>query len=141
MANNNQLSFPLNQSAAPTTPSVVEKAISKAETFLKAVNAKYIVVLPDGSVISHGELELAQPKQALKRKRRDSSVPHGSYTVLLQANGLDSMEKSDVIKFDTGAFVPEAVRGVACSRAAKLWGAGSVITTVVGTTVEILRVN
>jgi hypothetical protein len=61
MANNNQLSFPLNQST--TTPSVVEKAISKAETFLKAVNAKYIVVLPDGSVISHGELELA-PTQA-----------------------------------------------------------------------------
>ena len=139
---NNQLAFPLAQStAAPTTSSVVEKAISKAETMLKAVNAKYIVVLPDGSVISQGGLELAQPKQAIKRKRRDSDVPYGAYTILLQANGLDQMEKSDVIRVDAGAFSPEAVRGVACSRAAKLWGAGSVITTVVGTNVEILRVN
>jgi hypothetical protein len=139
MANTNQLSFPLNTSS--TTPSVVEKAISKAETFLKAVNAKYIVVLPDGSVISQGGLELAQPKQEGKRKRRDASVPHGAYTVLLQAKGLDNMEKSDVLQVDVGAMSPESVRGVACSRAAKLWGAGSVITTVNGSTVEILRVS
>ena len=141
MANNNQLSFPLNQSAAPTTSSVVEKAISKAETFLKAVNAKYIVVLPDGSVISHGELELAQPKQAGKRKRRDMSVPHGGYTSVLQIGGFDKMEKSDVLQFDVGTMSAEAVRGVACSRAAKMWGAGSVITTVSGQVVEVLRVS
>lgn len=139
MANNNQLSFPLAQST--TTPSVVEKAISKAETFLKAVNAKYIVVLPDGSVISHGELELAQPKQAGKRKRRDMSVPHGGYTSFLQIGGFDKMEKSDVLQFDVGTMSAEAVRGVACSRAAKMWGAGSVITTVSGQVVEVLRVS
>ena len=139
MANNNQLSFPLAQST--TTHSVVDKAISKAETFLKAVNAKYIVVLPDGSVISHGGLELTQPKQAGKRKRRDLSVPHGGYTVLLQANGFDQMNTSDVLQIDVGVMSAEAVRGVACSRAAKMWGAGSVITTVNGQVVEILRVN
>jgi hypothetical protein len=138
MANTNQLSFPLN--TANATPSVVDKAISKAEVMLKAVNAKYIVVLPDGSVISQGGLELAQPKQAIKRKRRDTEVPYGAYTVLLQANGFDKMEKTDVLQVDVGAMSPESVRGVACSRAAKLWGAGSVITTVNGSTVEILRV-
>lgn len=142
MANNNQLSFPLAQSnAASSTPSVVDKAISKAEVMLKAVNAKYIVVLPDGSVISHGGLELAQPKQAIKRTRRDADVPYGAYTILLQANGFDKMEKTDVLQVDVGSMTPESVRGVACSRAAKLWGAGSVITTVNGTTVEILRVQ
>ena len=142
MANNNQLSFPLAQSnAASSTPSVVDKAISKAEVMLKAVNAKYIVVLPDGSVISHGGLELAQPKQAIKRTRRDADVPYGAYTILLQANGFDKMEKTDVLQVDVGGMTPESVRGVACSRAAKLWGAGSVITTVNGTTVEILRVQ
>jgi hypothetical protein len=138
MATTNQLSFPLASTNA--TPSVVDKAISKAEVMLKAVNAKYIVVLPDGSVISQGGLELAQPKQAIKRKRRDTEVPYGAYTVLLQANGFDKMEKTDVLQIDTGAMSPESVRGVACSRAAKLWGAGSVITTVNGSTVEILRV-
>lgn len=142
MATNNQLSFPLAQSnAASSTPSVVDKAISKAEVMLKAVNAKYIVVLPDGSVISHGGLELAQPKQAIKRTRRDADVPYGAYTILLQANGFDKMEKTDVLQVDVGGMTPESVRGVACSRAAKLWGAGSVITTVNGTTVEILRVQ
>jgi hypothetical protein len=135
---NNQLAFPLTPSTA--TPSVVEKAIAKAEVMLKAVNAKYIVVLPDGSVISQGGLELAQPKQAIKRKRRDTEVPYGAYTVLLQANGFDKMEKTDVLQVDVDAMSPESVRGVACSRAAKLWGAGSVITTVNGSTVEILRV-
>jgi hypothetical protein len=108
---------------------------------LKAVNAKYIVVLPDGSVISQGGLELAQPKQAAKRKRRDSAVPHGAYTVFLQAKGFDSMEKTDVLQLDVGGFDPEAVRGVACSRAAKMWGNGSVITTVSGKLIEILRVS
>jgi hypothetical protein len=127
--------------SSDATPSVVEKAIAKAEVMLKAVNAKYIVVLPDGSVISQGGLELAQPKQAIQRKRRDSAVPHGAYTVLLQANGFDAMEKSDVLQVDVGLMAPESVRGVACSRAAKLWGAGSVITTVNGSTVEILRVS
>ena len=136
---NNQLAFPLTPSTA--TSSVVEKAISKAEVMLKAVNAKYIVVLPDGSVISHGGLELAQPKQAIKRTRRDADVPYGAYTILLQANGFDKMEKTDVLQVDVGSMTPESVRGVACSRAAKLWGAGSVITTVIGTTVEILRVQ
>ena len=139
MANNNQLSFPL--ASTNTTPSVVEKAIAKAEVMLKAVNAQYIVVLTDGSVISHGGLELAQPKQAVKRKRRDSDVPHGTYTTFLQLKGFDAMEKSDVLQVDVGLMSPESVRGVACSRAAKLWGAGSVITTVNGSTVEILRVS
>ena len=141
MANNTQLSFPLNQSAATTMPSVIEKAISKAETMLKATNAKYIIVLPDGSVISHGELELAQPKQRKKRTRRDSSVPHGTYTLLLQSKGFDQMEKNDVLKIDADAFEPEAVRGTACSRASRLWGAGSVITTITGRVVEILRMK
>jgi hypothetical protein len=135
---NNQLAFPLTPPTA--TSSVVEKAIAKAEVMLKAVNAQYIVVLTDGSVISHGGLELAQPKQAIKRKRRDSAVPHGAYTVLLQANGFDKMEKTDVLQLDVGGFDPESVRGVACSRAAKMWGNGSVITTVNDSTVEILRV-
>ena len=147
MANNNQspkyftLTSPNASNTGNTTPSVVEKAISKAEVMLKAVNAKYIVVLPDGSVISQGGLELAQPKQAIKRKRRDSSVPHGTYTTFLQASGLDRMEKSDVIQVDVGGLEPEAVRGVACSRAVKLWGAGSVITTVRGRVLEVLRVS
>lgn len=139
MANNTQLSFPLNQTNA--LPSVVEKALSKAEVMLMAINAKYIVVLPDGSVISHGGLELAQPKQDNKRKRRNSTVPHGTYTSFLQANGLDAMQKSDVIQVDVGGLEPEAVRGVACSRAGKLWGAGSVITTVRGRVLEVLRVS
>jgi hypothetical protein len=139
MATINQLSFPLTSTNAAS--SVVEKAISKAEIMLKAVNAKYIVVLPDGSVISQGGLELAQPKQAIKRTRRDADVPYGAYTILLQANGFDKMETSDVLQVSVGEMSSESVRGVACSRAAKLWGAGSVITTVIGNTVEILRVQ
>ena len=51
------------------------------------------------------------------------------------------MNTSDVLQIDVGVMSAEAVRGVACSRAAKMWGAGSVITTVNGQVVEILRVN
>lgn len=139
MANTNQLSFNLVNPTAPTTSSVVDKAVSRAEVMLRAVNAKYIVVLPDGSVISQGGLELAQPKVPAKRTRRASEVPHGTYTTFLQTQGFDQMNKNDVLKIDAGSFNPEAVRGVACSRAVKLWGAGSIMTTVSGTTVEILR--
>jgi Fe-S cluster assembly ATPase SufC len=54
---NNQLALNI----AAKTDSVTEVAVTRAETLLRAVKAKYIIQLPDGSVISQGGLELVTP--------------------------------------------------------------------------------
>jgi hypothetical protein len=133
---NNQLA--LNITAK--TDSVTEVAVTRAETLLRAVKAKYIIQLPDGSVISQGGLELVVPKLT-KRQRRDPSVPYGSYTSLICACGFDQMQVGDVITIDTTGFDAESVRGVVSARASKLWGNKSSISSVKGSMIEVLRVQ
>ena len=121
------------------TASVTEIAVSRAVTMLRAANTKYLIQLPNGDVVSHGGLELAIPKNH-KRKRRDPSVPHGSYTALICAAGFDNMSVGDIITIDTTGFNIEAVRGGVSARACKKWGNKSCITSTRDTTIEVLRV-
>jgi hypothetical protein len=134
MANNQLFSSSNNQ-----TP-VTEIAVTRAVTMLRAAKAKYLIQLPNGDVLSHGGLELAVPKN-ITRKRRDPSVPYGSYTALIRAAGLDSMAVGDIITIDTAGFDVEAVRGVISARACKAWGNRSSITAVKGSLIEVLRVQ
>ena len=133
---NNQLALNI----AAKTDSVTEVAVTRAETLLRAVKAKYIIQLADGSVISQGGLELATPKLT-KRQRRDPSVPHGAYTALITASGFDQMQVGDVLSIETAGFDEESVRGVVSARASKLWGNKSSISSVKGSTIEVLRVQ
>jgi hypothetical protein len=133
---NNQLA--LNITAK--TNSVTEVAVTRAETLLRAANAKYLIQLPSGDVISHGGLELAVTKPT-KRQRRDPSVPYGSYTALIRAAGFDSMGVGDIVNIDTTGFDVESVRGVISARACKQWGNQSCITSVRGALIEVLRVQ
>lgn len=133
---NNQLALNI----AAKTDSVTEVAVTRAETLLRAVKAKYIIQLADGSVISQGGLELVTPKST-KRQRRDPSVPYGAYTSLICASGFDQMQVGDVIAINTTGFDVEAVRGVVSARASKRWGNKACISSVKGTTIEVLRVQ
>jgi hypothetical protein len=134
---NNQLALNIT----PKTASVTEVAVTRAVTMLRAANAKYLIQLPNGDVISHGGLELAPQKGAIKRKRRDPSVPYGSYTALIRAAGFDNMAVGDIITIDTTGFEVECVRGVISARASKHWGNQACITSVKGAMIEVLRVQ
>jgi hypothetical protein len=133
---NNQLALKI----APKNESVTEIAVTRATTMLRATNAKYLIQLPNGDILSHGGLELAVHKPS-KRQRRDPSVPHGSYTALICAAGFDSMAVGDIITIDTAGFDVESVRGVISARACKAWGNRSSITAVKGSMIEVLRVQ
>ena len=135
---NKQLPLSLN---SQTSTSVTEIAVARAVTMLRAVNAKYLIQLPDGDVVSHGGLELAPQKGAIKRKRRDPSVPYGAYTALIRAAGFDAMGVGDIVNIDTTGFEAESVRGVISARASKRWGNQSCITSVRGALIEVLRVQ
>jgi hypothetical protein len=134
---NNQLALNIT----PKTASVTEVAITRAVTMLRAASAKYLIQLPNGDVISHGGLELAPQKGAIKRKRRDPSVPYGSYTALIRAAGFDNMAVGDIIVVETTGFEAESVRGVISARASKLWGNQACISSVKGAMIEVLRVQ
>ncbi len=134
---NKQLPLSLNNQAPA---SVTEIAVTRAVTMLRAADAKYLIQLPGGDVISHGGLELAVPK-VNKRQRRDPSVPYGAYTALIRAAGFDDMAVGDIITIDTTGFEAESVRGVISARASKRWGNQACISSVKGAMIEVLRVQ
>jgi hypothetical protein len=135
---NKQLPLSLNNQAPA---SVTEIAVTRAVTMLRAANAKYLIQLPSGDVVSHGGLELAPQKRPVKRQRRDPSVPYGSYTALIRAAGFDDMAVGDIITVDTTGFEAESVRGVISARASKQWGNQSCISSVKDAMIEVLRVQ
>lgn len=124
-----------------TTNSVTDKVLQRAIGLLSALKAEYIIRLPDTEPVMHGSMQLMPvkpPKPA--RKRRENSAPHGAYTNLCRAQGVDKMQVGDVLSFTTDGLDVARVRGVAGSLGAKLYGNDSVMTVVRGEYVEIMRI-
>ena len=122
------------------TPSVTDKALSRAIDLLKAIKAEYIIHLPTQEPIVHGSLQLA-PTKPPKGKRSAPSAPYGTYTALCRAHGIHKMQVGDVVSFTTHDFNPERVRAVACSLGGKTFGKESVMTSVNGSIVEVMRIK
>ena len=124
-----------------TTNSVTEKVLQRAIGLLSALKAEYIIKLPDAEPVMHGSMQLMPVKPPKPvRKRRESTVPHGAYTNLCRAKGVDSMQVGDVLSFTTEGLDVQRVRGVAGSLGAKIYGNDSVMTVVRGDMVEIMRI-
>ena len=122
-----------------TTNSVTDKALARAIGLLAALKADYVIKLPDLDPIVQGDLQL-MPTKPPKGKRRSSTAPHGAYTRLCRDKGVHTMRVGDVLSFTTDGLDGHRVRGVACSLGGKTYGNDSVITTVHGERVEIMRV-
>ena len=122
------------------TSLVATKALSRAVDLLKALKAEYIIHLPTQEPIVHGGLQLA-PTKPTKGKRRTPSAPHGTYTALCRTKGVHTLQVGEVLVFDTGDLDAERVRAVACSLAGKTFGNASVLTTVSGKTIEMMRIK
>lgn len=122
------------------TSTVTAKALTRALDLLNALKADYIVKLPDGEPIVQGSLQLA-PTKPPKGKRKALSAPYGTYTALCRAKGVHTLQVGEVLAFSTDNLNPERVRAVACSLAGKTFGNESVMTSVSGNIVEVMRIK
>jgi|TARA_R110000868_G_scaffold331298_4_gene592274 hypothetical protein len=111
--------------------------LNKAVAMLSAIKAEFVIKTEDGEYIKMGNLEVQEPKT---RKRR-SEFPHGTYKNYVESFGFSAMQVGDVIVVPKGVFDAETVRGSLSSRACKMWGNGSAVTSIVGDVIEILRVS
>ena len=107
---------------------------------LTALKAEYVIRIPDLEPIVQGNIQL-MPTKPPKGKRSAPTAPHGAYTRYCREKGVDKMQVGDVLSFTTDALDVQRVRSVASSLGGKTYGDGSVITTVRGSIVEILRVQ
>jgi len=112
--------------------------LAKAIVLLKALKAEYVIQIPDAPMINEGSIEVVVPRE---RKRRQMTVPYGTYSAFLTGKGFDGMKVGDVFLLEPGEFDAESLRSAAVSRGCKLWGNGSVMSTIKNKIIEFMRLQ
>jgi len=119
--------------------SIIEQTVQSALRLLKATKAKYIIVMPDGTTHSTGDLQLAEVKI---RKRNVGPLPHGTYANLCKP--YNNMAVGEVVEFDippggTGKSLHSGVT----AHFIHLWGKGAMKSCFNKKTnkVELLRIS
>lgn len=122
---------------APVQLSELQKiALNKALAMLKAAGTKYIVVLPTGEEITHGDLKLASPEQARKRVQ---VVPMGTYKKLYEPV-LKNVEVGEIVHISSEGHDPKGLQSACTAWCSTHWGKGSAMSHLTDTGVEIMRV-
>lgn len=105
---------------------------------LKATGAKYIVVMPDGTTHTQGDLKLAGPE---RRKRKKSEHPHGTISAYYLPL-IKDMQPGQIVEIAYDKFGPEVLVSGISSRAVEMWGKNSAVTArnPEKKVVEVLRV-
>jgi hypothetical protein len=103
---------------------------------LKATGAKFVIIMPDGTVHQHGDLELAA-----KKKRSKRMFPHGTLTKHYMPF-IKELLPGQMAKVPVGDFPPNMLVSGISSRAIDWWGKGSTITArnEKENVIEVLRV-
>ncbi len=114
--------------------SVKEKALQQALRTLEALGCQYKVITAEGE--EHGALQVQRQKPARTRTLRH---PPGTFKNYL-APHMEPMKVGDVAVIPSGEFAPTELQGAVTSLACNRWGKGSYMTTVKGSTVELLRI-
>ena len=116
------------------------KTIITNTTLLKAIpDIKFVIVLPNGQIIEHGDLKVAAPVPVKQRQKRGAVHPIGTYTNYLRDLGMDTMGIGQVLVIDPKDYPLERLRAVACSFATRVWGRDSLTTQRNGNVIEIMR--
>jgi hypothetical protein len=104
---------------------------------LKATGAKFVIIMPDGTVHQQGDLELA----AKKRNKRPRLFPHGSITKHY-VPFIKELLPGQMAKVPIAHFPPNTLVSGISSRAVDWWGKGSTITArnEKENVIEVLRV-
>lgn len=116
---------------------VKQVALDKAIRLLDSLKLEYVILTPDGDSIVQGDIEVSSKKH----KRRKSDVPYGTYSTLFRSHGVDDMDIGDVLTIPCGSFDPLIIRKTLAAHAANKWGGGSVVTSINGNDVEVMRVD
>lgn len=119
--------------------SIIEQTVQNAMRLLKATKAKYIIVMPDGTTHTEGDLQLAVVKPRL---RKAGPLPIGTYSKMCQP--YNNMAVGDVVEFDippggTGKSLHSGIT----AHFIHLWGKGAMKSCFNKKTnkVEVLRVG
>jgi hypothetical protein len=119
--------------------SIIDQTAQSAIRLLKATKAKYIIVMPDGTTYSEGDLQLAAVKIV---KRKAGPLPHGTYSKLCKPH--ENMPVGNVVEFDippggTGKSLHSGVTAYFIH----LWGKGAMKSCFNKKTkkVEVLRIG
>ena len=99
---------------------IVERSIHA----LRAMRAKFIIVMPDGETIVEGDLKLEEPKLG---RRRNPDVPHGALTAHYMPY-LQNMKPGDMVEIPYGNFMPAVLAGSISSRVCQMWGRKTTMT-------------
>lgn len=112
--------------------SIQEVALQKSLTMLKAAGAEFIVVLPDGQEIVHGNLKLASGKTRVQR------VKKGTYLKIYEET-LKKVQVGEIAVIAAGMHDIDALRGALTGWCSHHWGNGNYITHIKDNTVEVMR--
>ena len=119
--------------------SIIEQTTQNAIRLLKAVKAKYIIVMPDGTTHTEGDLQLAEVKNV---KRKPGPLPFGTYAKMCKP--YENMAMGDVAEFEippggTGKSLHSGVT----AHFIHLWGKGAMKSCFNKKTnkVEVLRIS
>lgn len=108
---------------------------------LKATGAKYIIVMPDGTTHSQGDLKLETPKPE-KRRKRGLEHPIGTITKYYMPF-IENLQAGEIAEVPYDKFRPEVLVSGISSRAVSMWGKGSALTAQNPDkrVVEVLRIS
>jgi hypothetical protein len=98
--------------------------INKAVNLLKAANAEYSIIGPDGKV--YGEVAFQRKK---KKYTNDKRYEYGERTEHVRRY-VDDLKCGEVVDVPFGRYEGKAVRGSLNAYLGKLFGAGSVTTSI-----------
>ena len=119
--------------------SIIEQTVQNATRLLKATKAKYIIVMPDGTTYSEGDLHLAPTKV---HKRKPGGLPHGTYATMCKP--YVGMAVGDVAEFSIPAGgTQKSLHSAVSAYFSTAWGVGACKTYFNKDTqqVEVLRIG
>lgn len=112
--------------------------LNKAITILQAMPVvKFVIVLPDGTTLTQGDLQL----EKTKRKPRNLRFPIGSVCQHYKPY-LENLEIGQIAEVPFDKFDAEPLRSGIASHCSKIWGNGAAMTVINRSKqcVEILRI-
>lgn len=65
---------------ASTAPEVIKRTVEQALRLLDVAKAEYIIRLPDGTLVTKGDMELVTRRAVKRVPRKAHKMPYGSYT-------------------------------------------------------------
>ena len=110
--------------------------LERALMTLKALNAQFKVILPDGQ--EFGDLEIAQKTE----KKRPSKYPRGTMQAFVRGSLMD-MAVGDLVEIKCDNFQLAEVQTAACNYGLLNWGKGCIMTAQnqANNTIEAIRLK